>query len=92
MCAGCGILQNGQDWTESFGTDISTSHQRLAERRKRIALVNQLLAPCHLKLREQGRQLILSNATGKSVIIHSLPHVWREADKLSHIPANPLIF
>lgn len=90
MCAGCGILQNGQDWTESFGTDAATSQQRMAERRKRIELVNRLLAPCHLKLRQQGQQLILSNLTGKHVVIQNLAHVWREADRLSPVLADPL--
>lgn len=96
MCGACGILQNGKDWTEGFGqsaTDAGTAsapHLRLAERRARMALVNDLLAPTGVTLREQGRQLILRGPTGATAVVTDLAHVWREADRLGRIKADPL--
>lgn len=92
MCGACGILQNGRDWTENFGQDGKDQpvHAFLAGRRQRIELVNDLLKNCGLNLRDHGRQLILSNKTGKSVVISNLAHVWIEADKLSVKQLDPL--
>lgn len=92
MCGACGILRNESDWTEGFGSTSAQSSgaDRLAERRRRIALVNELLSHSGLKLREQGRQLVLSSLTGKSTVVTSLSHVWREADRIGRQPPDPL--
>lgn len=92
MCGACGILQNGHDWTEGFGSGagVLPPDQRLAERRRRMALVNELLAPAGVTLREQGRQLVLSGPTGKTAVVTDLAHVWREAGRLGRRPADPL--
>lgn len=92
MCGACGILQNGKDWTEGFGQAESqvVPHLRLAERRRRMALVNDLLAPTGVTLREQGRQLILRGPTGATAVVTDLAHVWREADRLGRGCADPL--
>lgn len=94
MCGACGILQNGHDWTEGFGTgprgDALPPHERLAERRRRLALVNELLAPTGVSLREQGRQLILRGPTGATAVVSDLAHLWRKADELGRGIADPL--
>lgn len=92
MCGACGILQSGKDWTEGFGQSVPASapHLRLAERRARMALVNELLAPTGVTLREQGRQLILRGPTGATAVVTDLAHVWREADRLGRVKADPL--
>lgn len=92
MCGACGILQNGQDWTEGFGRSApeTAPHLRLADRRRRLALVNELLAPTGVSLREQGRQLILRGPTGATSVVTDLAHVWREADRLGRREADPL--
>lgn len=95
MCAGCGILQNNQDWTEGFGLHNHSDrpiNERLAERRRRLALVNDLLKNSGLTLREQGSQLVLSSATGGSAVVSNLAHVWMEADRLGRRPVDPLDF
>lgn len=94
MCGACGILQNGQDWTEGFGSREEAAtlppDRRLAERRRRMALINELLASTGVRLREQGRQLVLSGPTGATAVVTDLAHVWREADRLGRGEADPL--
>ncbi|MCP2041489.1 hypothetical protein L1281_002089 [Neisseria sp. HSC-16F19] len=95
MCAGCGILQNNRDWTEGFGQHDNSrlqAHERMAEKRRRIMLVNELLAPGGLKLSDRGGILILSGLTGKSVTVANLAHVWIEADRIGRVPPDPLAF
>lgn len=94
MCGACGILQNGHDWTEGFGVgaraDELAPHLRLAERRRRLSLVNVLLVPTGVQLREQGRQMVLRGTTGRAAVVTDLAHVWREADRIGWTEADPL--
>lgn len=86
MCAACGILGGGSDWLdrggESDGIGLPPGFTWLAERQRRLALVNRLLAPSRIRLSEHGRQLVVRGATGRTKIVADLAHVWVAADLL----------
>lgn len=90
MCGACGILQNGRDWIDDFNAGDEAQSALLAERRRRVQLVNQLLKGSALKLHDHGRFLVLSSLTGKSVVVTSLAHVWKEADAIGRRKIDPL--
>ena len=82
MCSACGILRGGIDWTEAVDGNKQLPHQRLAERRRRMALVNMLLEGSGVSLGEHGRQLVVRGPTGATRLVTELSHVWRSADEL----------
>jgi len=69
---------------------VSDLHSRLAERRRRMAIVNLLLQGSGVGLSQQGRQLIVRSATGSTRLVTDLAHVWRAADELGRQPIDPL--
>lgn len=92
MCSACGILQNGADWIEGAADADAPLHRRLAERRRRMALVNMLLEGSGVRLGEHGRQLVVRSATGQTRLVTDLAHVWRAADALGWREVDPLDF
>ena len=90
MCSACGILQNGFDWIEGVGGGELPPHQRLAERRRRIMLVNMMLKGTGVRLTEHGRSLVVRSQTGTARLVTDLAHVWRAADEIGRSPADPL--
>ena len=90
MCSACGILRGSIDWIEGAGEEQEAPHQRLAARRRRMALVNMLLEDSGVTLREHGRQLIVRGSTGATRLVTELAHVWRSADEIGQHKADPL--
>ncbi len=93
MCGACGILGGGPDWVERVGdpeTPGASGRTRLAERQRRMALVNRLLAAGGVRLSEQGSQLIVRSATGRAKLVTNLAHVWAAADLLGRKEVDPL--
>ena len=88
MCGACGILSGTPDWVEGGGS--APGGNKLAERYRRIALVNALLAPSGVRLRDFGGRLVVQSATGRSRIVADLAHVWRAADDIGRRPVDPL--
>jgi len=88
MCGACGILAGAPDWVEGGGD--GTGAAKLAERRRRIALVNRLLAPGGVRLRDFAGRLVLQSATGRTRIVTELAHVWLAADQIGRRPVDPL--
>ena len=43
MCSACGILRGGVEWIDGVTGDDEAPHKRLAERSRRMALINMLL-------------------------------------------------
>jgi hypothetical protein len=86
MCGACGILAGAPDWVE--GGEAASGAVKLQERRRRIALVNRLLAPGGTHLREFGGRLVLQSATGRTRIVTELAHVWLEADEIGCRPVG----
>ena len=90
MCSACGILQGGRDWIDGLGGEDVPSHIRLGERRRRLRLINMMLAGTGVTLGEHGRQMVVRGATGATRIVPDLAHVWRAADEVGRLPADPL--
>ena len=85
MCGACGLLSGGPEWIEQAG-----GRNPVAERQRRIALVNRLLAGSNVKLAAQGRQYVVRSATGRSLFVPDLTHVWAAADAIGRRRVDPL--
>jgi hypothetical protein len=90
MCSACGILGGGVDWIDSMIDNQQALHKKMAERRRRIALVNMLLEDAGVRLSEHGRQLIVRGPTGATRLVTELAHVWHSADELGRCKVDPL--
>jgi hypothetical protein len=88
MCGACGVLRSGPEWLEE-GLERSAG-SRLAERQKRIRIVNHLLRPTGTKLTESAGRLVLSSFTGRTRVIDDLAHVWLGAAEIGRRPVDPL--
>lgn len=88
MCGACGILSGAPDWADGLGPMPGTT--ALAERYRRIALVNRLLVPSAVRLRDVGGRLVVQSATGRTRIVADLAHVWQAADDVGQRPVDPL--
>jgi len=94
MCGACGILGGGPDWLDRVdnpaGVPSGPGLTLAAERQRRVALVNLLLAPKRLSLREFGRRMVIASPTGRAEIVDDLRHVWVEADRMIDGGIDPL--
>ena len=88
MCGACGVLRSGPEWLE--GGSERSADARLAERQKRIRIVNDLLRPTGTKLRESAGRLVLSSFTGRTRVVDDLAHVWLGAAEIGRRPVDPL--
>jgi hypothetical protein len=85
MCSACGLLSGGPEWIEQVG-----ARNPFAERQRRVALVNRLLAASGVTLAVHGRQYVVRSATGRSRFVTDLTHVWAAADALGTARMDPL--
>jgi hypothetical protein len=94
MCGACGILGGGPEWLDRIGNPGSigatSGETRLAERQRRVALVNGLLASSGVRLSDFGGKLVVRSATGKVRIVDDLAHVWLAADQIGRRLVDPL--
>jgi hypothetical protein len=96
MCALCGVLGGGGDWTDAAArpgvfTRNVDSLQRRRERRNRVACVQRVLGFYGLTLSDwQATSFVLSTLTGKTEIVDNLTHLWAAAEKLTGRPCDPL--
>ncbi len=94
MCSACGILRAGPEWIDEIGnpagTAGGTAPNPLAERQRRVALVNRLLTGSGVRLSEHGRKFILRSATGRTELVDDLGHIWPAADLLVGAKMDPL--
>jgi hypothetical protein len=96
MCSFCAMMTGGGvHWSEA-GSDAAQSdapagRDRLLERRRRVTLVNRVLAHHGCKLADwNNNSYILKSQRGRTEIVDSLPQVWALAEKISKKPADPL--
>lgn len=90
MCGACGVLRGGSDWIDGVGGEALPPHRRMAERRRRIELVNMLLDGSGVRLAEYGRDIVVRGVTGATRIVPDLAHVWSAADALGRRTVDPL--
>jgi hypothetical protein len=96
MCALCGVLDGGGDWTDAaarpgiFTRNIG-SLERRRERINRVACAQRVLRFYGLTLADwQASSFVLSTLTGKTEIVDNLTHLWSAAEKLTGRPCDPL--
>ncbi|HET7716892.1 MAG TPA: hypothetical protein VFK86_14810 [Bauldia sp.] len=94
MCGACGILGGGPDWLDRVDNPAGVPHGSgltlVAERQRRVALVNLLLETKALRLREFGRRMVVAAPTGGAEIVDDLRHVWMQADRMADGGVDPL--
>jgi hypothetical protein len=96
MCEVCAIFGAGEHWSD-FARQRDTRfpfadilHYR-AERKRRIAMLNTLLAPLGVRCEDwDGEALALSDARGRTRIAPTLGDVWPVAEGLSGFRIDPL--
>jgi hypothetical protein len=82
MCGLCGVLLS-ESWAEEAG-DRRT-------RVLRLKLLNRVLAHFGLGLDEwAGRVYVLRDRTGRTAVVEDLGSIWREAERLTGGPLDPL--
>ena len=76
MCGACAVLGNAPDWVDRVGNPEGVGHSenltRIAERQRRVDLVNLLLEPTRMKLLDLGNNLSLRGPTGRVEIVDGL--------------------
>jgi len=102
MCLLCGELWREEHWAEApsdaggggviaFEAQAERRGQRLRQRAARARLAGVVLAGSGLSLQDwEGDAYILRDAKGSAVVVHDLAGVWREAERLTGRPLDPL--
>lgn len=81
MCALCGALGN-EHWADIGGDRRS--------RVVRVALLDRVLAPFGLTVREWAGQLVLADRKGRAEVVEDLAGLWVVAERLTGSPLDPL--
>ncbi|QQP92789.1 hypothetical protein IGS68_30540 (plasmid) [Skermanella sp. TT6] len=88
MCGLCGTFGAADHWTDGLGEGAALSPS--AERRRRAAVANEVLALYGLKLTEWANRYTLTGRTGKSAVVEQFGAVWAEAERLTGRTCDPL--
>lgn len=87
MCGLCGLLGEDVHWSDPLGDELPRRRERL----RRIAAINKVLAPFHLKVEDfQGVSYLLLGATGKQKMANGLDQLWQRAEQLIGRQLDPL--
>jgi hypothetical protein len=96
MCALCGVLGGGGDWTDAdarpgvFTRNVG-SLERRRERIDRVACAQRVLGFYGLTLSDwQASSFVLSTLTGKTCLVDNLTHLWAAAETLTGRQCDPL--
>ena len=92
MCSLCGVLGAEAHWSEGEVPSRRKRRQPAAPARQaRIELVNRIVGPFKLRLRDfGGAGYVLAGPTGKSEVVPTLGQVWPAARRLAGRPFDPL--
>ena len=94
MCGACGVIGGGPEWLDRVDNAEGVPHDGgltlVAERERRVALVNLLLRHKQLGLRAFGRRMVVASPTGRNEIVDDLRHVWMQADGMTDGGIDPL--
>jgi hypothetical protein len=88
MCGACGIIGGGPDWIDRGESPRGLT--RLAERQRRLRLVNLLLRASRTKAEDAGAVVVMRGPTGQTQVIDSLAHVWVAVERLGAGAIDPL--
>ena len=93
MCGLCGLFGEEAHWATGLERNGQSgdSVRRRQLRARRIAIINRLLAPHHIKVGDwQGTQYQLHGATGKTALAENLSQIWAAVENISGRPFDPL--
>lgn len=87
MCGLCGLLGEDLHWSDPLGDTLPRRRERL----RRIAAINQVLAPFRLKVSDvQGSAYLVQGATGRQELASGLEQLWQQAEAILGRPLDQL--
>lgn len=87
MCGLCGLLGEDLHWSDPLGDTLLWRRERL----RRIAAINQVLAPFRLKVSDvHGTSYLVQGATGRQELASGLDQLWQQAEAIFGRPLDPL--
>ncbi|KIQ01309.1 MULTISPECIES: hypothetical protein [Pseudomonas] len=87
MCGLCGLLGEELHWSDPLGDTLPRRRERL----RRIAAINQVLAPFRLTVSDvQGASYLVQGATGRQELASGLDQLWLQAEAILGRPLDPL--
>lgn len=87
MCGLCGLIGEDAHWSDPLDTHLPGRRERL----RRIASINQVVAPFRLKINDvQGAAYLVQGATGKQGIASGLEQLWKVAEEIVNRRLDPL--
>ncbi len=95
MCSLCAALGGSRAWTDAAGKAAFATAGRTvtigAERRRRVSLLNEILAHYGLSIADWGgNSYVLSDAAGRTANMYTLGGIWAEVDRLAASACDPL--
>jgi hypothetical protein len=97
MCEVCAIFGAGEHWSDFSWLRASRFpfgelQQYRAERKRRLAVLNDLLAPIHLAVEDwDGEMMALVDREGRTLLVPSLTELWDGVKTLSGRRTDPLV-
>ncbi|ADU92487.1 hypothetical protein [Taylorella equigenitalis] len=77
MCGLCGLIAEITDWTDTLSDELP----RRQERYRRIAIINAILKPTHIKVYDsQGVNYVLEGPTGRRELANGLHELWLKVE------------
>jgi hypothetical protein len=95
VCSLCAALGASRNWTDAAGKDAFRRHGGKVtvrqEREARVALLNLLLAPSGLRIRDWGgNSYMLQTQDGRRENVYNLHGIWAAVDALIPGGCDPL--
>lgn len=95
MCALCGALAGARHWSDAAGRPAFAESEKFLtprrERLSRVGLLNRILGPYGLKVKEWGGYgYLLCDARGSLEIVPDLPALWPAVERRSGKRCDPL--
>lgn len=96
MCSLCGVLGDGDHWTDAAARPAAFARRarqvtRRQERQRRVALANRVLGRYGLALEDfAGQSYVLRSRTGRTELVPDLVGMWGAAERLAGRPCDPL--
>ncbi|MDH0757344.1 hypothetical protein N5C70_11540 [Pseudomonas juntendi] len=87
MCGLCGLIGEDAHWSDPLDTSLPGRRERL----RRIAAINQVVAPFRLKVSDvQGASYLVQGPTGKQGVALGLDQLWQTAESILGRTLDPL--
>jgi hypothetical protein len=87
MCGLCGLIGEDAHWSDPIDASLPFRGERL----RRIAAINQVVAPFRLKVSDvQGATYLVQGPTGKNGIASGLEQLWQVAEEILNRKLDPL--